>query len=83
MTKTIKHKKYKITKKKYSGGNNLICGKEKSYIDNLFNDQTALDLPFSINIEELTTQYIKLILIFHPDKCEDDRAAKISIILIT
>ena len=66
MTKTIKHKKYKITKKKYSGGNNLICGKEKSYIDNLFNDQTALDLPFPINIVtiKLINNPIKYIIPF-------------------
>lgn len=69
----------KLRKKNYSGRNNLICGKEKSYIDNILDDKTALGLPFSTNIQELSKQYKKLIIRFHPDKCDHDIANEIFI----
>ena len=93
MNKTIKYKKHKsyknkkhktyhlkLQKKIYSGGeDDLICGKTQIFINDILDYQTALGLPLPINIEELKKRYRKLSLIFHPDKCKDNKASKIFI----
>ena len=84
--KNKKNKTYnlKLQKKHYGGvKDNLICGEKQLFIDDLFNNsidnRTALGLTSYSQEKEITAQYRKLAIIFHPDKCHDDRSKVIFI----